>query len=34
LISKFNVKSEANELIEMEVEFSGDGDLTYDGSAT
>jgi hypothetical protein len=34
LISKFNVKSEANELIELEVEFSGDGDLTYDGSAT
>jgi hypothetical protein len=34
LISKFNVKSESNELIELEVEFSGDGDLTYDGDAT
>jgi hypothetical protein len=33
LISKFNVKSESNELIELEVEFSGDGDLTYDGDS-
>jgi hypothetical protein len=32
-ISNFSVKLEANELVELEVKFKGDGDLTFDSSA-